>query len=765
MNTSKKITLLTLALLTLTATTATAQSYRKLGTEFEVMRAVELPRDLKDQKGPPKIVIVEFLHHGQIRLAKKNDLSTANVAVIAKNGDVAPMRLLQLGPGDFCRIAFEPLARQSNYEIYYGGAPPSPALLPKWSSKSGLLFESREYRTNDLRHLKSLRDAFNAATPIGADYVSSVHHAHNPTDIGVRPFLSRYSGKLRITTPGEYLFWSASQDCSFLVIDGKEVVSAPGRHGPLYQAKPDRADSIKLQAGLHDFEYYHAATGLKTMMVVAWARAPHAKDDRPALLPPEWFDNESILRVEPDPTTTRAHRLVPDFDYRALGDVPLPTDPTLPNNPMPLIGVGFRNRSFPAMTTGAKILWEFGDGQTSTEVSPSHVYLRPGLYRVSLSVKRGSRSITTTNQIQVDRPYRDRTTKEKVHTLDEYLPILTQYDPAKLDPSSALQLALAYQWKAQQKDPQATQTAKKGPGAFFSRAVEVGLANVKAKASDKSNSSSTPSGQTTKSNDRATYELAVLTGSIARFDLGKPRDAMAIYRAACQHRPPKIHNRKLRAECAIRAADIAVNELLDRQATRSLLKKAATDLSLKDLVSQVEKSDTLKIPPTRPSKLQNRFFRVLGDYAASLGKSEQAVEAYRAAASTSTTILHLRDTARRGAYSRSTEQFLKERQLDRAAREIAAWCDQFPDSKIDGYFTLLYARLLFARAQFAQASAQCEQLATVNPASPYLDRLLLIAAESQNRLGHPERAAALLHELIDAHPGSPLVPEAKRRLQ
>lgn len=767
MYSAPKFTLLALAML-LVATTAGAETYRRLGTEFEAMRTVELSHSPKDQKSQNQIAIVEFLHHGLIQLAKPNDLTSVNLAVVAKNGNVAPVRLLQLGPGDFCRIAFEPLARQTNYEIYYGGASPSPALLPKWSSNTGLLFESREYKHCNLRRLSSLRNAFDSATPIGADYVPNVYHAHNLTDVSVRPFLSRYSGKLHIKEPGEYLFWTSSQDASFLVIDGQEVASAPGRHGPQYRAKPHRAGSINLSTGPHDFEYYHAATGSRAMMVVAWTRGPYDKKNRPAPLPPEWFRNGLIVRVKPDPVTTRVHRLVPDFDYRTLGDVPLP------DNSKPLIGVGFRNRSLPALTMGANsksksksksksLRWDFGDGQTSTETNPYHVFLKPGLYTVSLSVKRGTRNVTMTNRIQVDRPHRDRTTKGKVHQLDDYLPTLTQYDPATLDPSAARQLALAYQWKGTkrtkdrgQKTEGKKETSKDDKRKWLQQAIEVGRLNLKA---------------STKPDDRANYELALLTGSIARFDLGDPRHALVIYRLAS--RPQKINNRTLRTECAIRAADIATNELGDRKTALAMLTTAASDLGMKDLVAQVEtddKSPKTEAPPALPSKsgdLNARFFRVLGDYAASRGKGQLAVAAYHAAATavSGRQLTHTKDTARRGAYSRSTEQFLKDRQLDRAAREIDAWCEKFPDEKIDGYFTLLYARLLFARGQFEQVIGQCEQLATLNSASPYMDRLLLIAAESQQRLGHPDRAAALLREILDTHPGSPLVPEAKRRLK
>ena len=36
----------------------------------------------------------------------------------------------------------------------------------------------------------------------------------------------------------------------------------------------------------------------------------------------------------------------------------------------------------------AKVLWDFGDGQTSESLNPGHVYLHPGVYRVTLTVKR-----------------------------------------------------------------------------------------------------------------------------------------------------------------------------------------------------------------------------------------------------------------------------------------------------------------------------------------------------------------------------------------
>lgn len=38
------------------------------------------------------------------------------------------------------------------------------------------------------------------------------------------------------------------------------------------------------------------------------------------------------------------------------------------------------------MAYGASYLWDFGDGETSTEEHPTHVYTNPGIYTVSLTV-------------------------------------------------------------------------------------------------------------------------------------------------------------------------------------------------------------------------------------------------------------------------------------------------------------------------------------------------------------------------------------------
>jgi TolA-binding protein len=160
------------------------------------------------------------------------------------------------------------------------------------------------------------------------------------------------------------------------------------------------------------------------------------------------------------------------------------------------------------------------------------------------------------------------------------------------------------------------------------------------------------------------------------------------------------------------------------------------------------------------------LWRVWGDYYAATGDGKAARRAYLDADRLSPgPQSFVQQTARLGAHARSTEEFLKEKHFDRAAVEIHAWQQELPSARLDGYLTLLYARYWAGRSQHVQAIAQAEQLQAVNPDSPYVDQLLLLAADSAMRLGHKDRALATLHSLVKDYPGSPLVPLAKKNIE
>ncbi len=745
----------------LAAASAAGQSFRHAGTEFDAKRTAAIkPDELRP------VMVVEFLHQGLIHRSD-GDASAGNVLVKAKNNRTVPSRILQLGPGDFCRLAFETISGQNSYTIYYGGQPPKKELLPKWTNTDGLVLETRRFGRCNLHDLDSLRRAFEKAEPFGADYVEAVYHSYNPLSLTPEPFLSRYRGTMNIASPGNYTFWTSSRDCSFVLIDGRLVVSAPGRHGPLRQARPALGKTRQLSAGRHKFEYYHAAAGTNAIMSLAWLKGPLGDKPRPTGIEPAVFRAASIGRAEVGPVSTRAKKVVPDFRYKIAGEVPLPGETR------PLVGVSFRNASPPGLAAKSKFHWDFGDGQTSEQQSPAHVYLRAGLYTVGLSIKRGTRALTTTNRISIDRPLRTRGGKEKPHKLDDYLSILSTYDARRLDVASARQLVLAFLWKSEmlaaaqsnkEKQEPANTDAKAGAkvkppqSRSVKEAVERrGAAEAAKKAaarraeSQKYLAAAVAAGRdaldadsSDKDSDTDVFNLAQLVGPMARNRLGDSKTAFAIWQTTAA----RISRPVLKARCELAAADIAVGDLLRPKAAKELLDRAVSGL-----------------PHSANGLHAARLHRVWGDYWAIMGNGPAARKAYTQAQSrANSSRSHVEKTAWRGAHSRSVEAFLKTKDWARAMEEIQQWQEAFPADKIDGYMTLLLARYWHGRGKYAGATALAEQLIAVNPDSPYADQLLLLAAACEKKLNKPQRAAAMLHSIIKDYPGSPLLPTVKKML-
>ncbi len=731
MRTLRILTATVIATMLLSGATLRAQSFRRGGTEFNARRSVSVPPG----KAYP-VVVCEFLHHGEI------DPDRRNVIVATRSQKLVPTRVLQLGPGDFCRLAFQPMTGQSGYDIFYGGDPPTES-PPPWTATAGLLLETRRYKSCDLGSLDAVRDAFDSSELIGSDYVESVSHRRNPFSLKPGPFLSRYSGYLN-TALGKYGFFTSSQDCSFLLIDGKVIVSAPGRHGAAYRAVPGSRKDVQLSAGRHPFEYYHAATGSSATMVAAWEVSPAGEKSQPKAIPSDAFRTWSIGRLPAGHATLRTGQTLPDFTAKLAGDVPLP------DNGIPLIGVRFSDASPKSLTLRADVHWDFGDGQTGDRLVADHVYLRPDVYTVKLSLKRGTKVFEVVNRINVDRPPLTVRDRDNLHELDDYLPILMSYDPQKLDAVALRQLVLAYEAKslalqaaldeAESRAAAAGEVGNPGragsddadePRRYLQAAVAAGMMAFLEES-------------TVSGDDGNLYQLAKLVGTMARDRLGDSPAAFRTWQGAAR----RIKIGLLQAACETEAADVAVNDLLRAPEAKKLLDAAGAHLG------------AIKTGPPFAG-LQ----RVWGDYYAATGDGKAARKAYDLAEkSLGSGPRYVVRTARRGAHSRSAEEFVSLLEFDRAAAEIRAWQRNFPAEKVHGYLTLLYARYWSARGMYPQAVAQADQLLAVNPDSPYVDQLLALSAACDVQQGKIDRALATLHGLLKDYPGSPLVEGVKKSI-
>ena len=88
-----------------------AQGSRETEKGLIYQRRVQLPQG----SALPGIIMTEFFTDGALAAGG------ANLAVYDNRNSPVPWRILQAGPGDLCRIAFQTVPKQHLYKIHYGG--------------------------------------------------------------------------------------------------------------------------------------------------------------------------------------------------------------------------------------------------------------------------------------------------------------------------------------------------------------------------------------------------------------------------------------------------------------------------------------------------------------------------------------------------------------------------------------------------------------------------------------------------------------------
>jgi TolA-binding protein len=347
----------------------------------------------------------------------------SDLRVIAR-GQEMPVKVYGVGPGDLATIGFKVDRMARECHVYFGN-PSAPPRDYRWEPQRGLILETRGYAGGNPNNLQNTNRILASSTPFhGAGPVDRVWQGHNlfgPTD----RFVSRYVGFFRAAVDGEYSFATSSDDASFLLVNGKEVVSWPGWHGPVADARHNA--SVKLPAGMHRLEYLHVSTGGSSCAVAAW-RTPGAKGFEP--IPASAFS--PLSRAITGPLETTAPGAAGDFACDITGQALLSTSEDLY-----AVKVSFADRT--TVPSSSSVTWDFGDGQSARGRSASHVYLADGLYAVTMTLGSGPSSRWVTNRIHVHQHWGWQTQKE-IDDINSFLPEIARYDIDKLDPPSCLNL-------------------------------------------------------------------------------------------------------------------------------------------------------------------------------------------------------------------------------------------------------------------------------------------------------------------------------------
>jgi tetratricopeptide (TPR) repeat protein len=309
----------------------------------------------------------------------------ADIRVVTTRGEVLPHAVLGLGPGDLMEIAFLPKG-DGPFHVYYGNPEPSRPRDP-WRPERGLVLETRRRGGGTPSDLAAMRAIVKASPRIdGASRWPRVFDAVNPFGPD-DDFVSIYRGKILVPRDGTYTFLTASDEASFLLIDGKEIVKWPGWHTAQQGAWARYKGQVQLTKGLHDFEYLHVERKGPQAMAAYWKLPGAAKA---TVIPETAFPGlrDAVVvacerygsDVAADFTVQRTGKY--GFSERVLTGLRLWARETAGGEPV-------------------KYRWSFGDGTTGRGPAPEHVYLHGGLFAVKLEVRGPAGADTATRVLYV----------------------------------------------------------------------------------------------------------------------------------------------------------------------------------------------------------------------------------------------------------------------------------------------------------------------------------------------------------------------------
>lgn len=185
-------------------------------------------------------------------------------------------------------------------------------------------------------------------------------------------FIVEMSTVLLVRQSGLYRFAIDCEDAGFVTVDNELAAEWPGEHDDgAWQAGP----AIYLRAGVHTLNVY-SASGRSLMVQLGWLVPGASGVER---IPPTALlagaQAEDVCYEEKGQTLRADFSIVPEpaYSFRGVEGVFTP--------------VSFRNTT--AMSGSApRYRWDFGDGSTSDDPNPKHIYRTLGSFTVRLAATR-----------------------------------------------------------------------------------------------------------------------------------------------------------------------------------------------------------------------------------------------------------------------------------------------------------------------------------------------------------------------------------------
>jgi len=299
-----------------------------------------------------------------------------DVALVDDGGRPVPMRVLFTRKGQDTMVAYRGRKAPGGLWVYYGpgkGAAPR-AASGGWDPKPSLLLITMPLPSGAFRSWKPIASAARSDRIHGMGFVDQVWSGVNPWGPDDH-FATAFIGYLDIKRGGKYRIFTASDEASYVILNGKELVSWPGKHTVDQGRRAQHGVDLTLPRGLHKIEYYHAEEEGIQFMALGWSRPGAPKDKQFEPIPKGAFVHTPTARAGAPQRR----------DGRPLAATAWQQSDQLLHGPHQFTRVAFSNecRSVPA---GGKVHWDYGDGITHTGTADDHIYVGFGPFPVTVTV-------------------------------------------------------------------------------------------------------------------------------------------------------------------------------------------------------------------------------------------------------------------------------------------------------------------------------------------------------------------------------------------
>ncbi len=310
-----------------------------------------------------------------------------DVRVATEDGKLVASQVLTAGPGDRMRVVFDVKKDVRDYAVYFGN--PKPAPVPKGldelKNTGGLLLESRQWTGGTVNNFETIEKSWDRSKPtFGRIMIDRPFIGYNPFG-DQEQWISKMTGSLLAPEDGDFTLAMAVDDEGGFYLDGK-----PALFAHLGGADIRFHTTLHMTKGPHEFVLYQVNFAAVGFVSVGWRKPSAGKVE---VIPAAAFG--TCLNALPGTMEEHNKVLVADFIPTHVGECFL-------ND-----GYAFRYH-FAAKTKQGlvnKVLWDFGDGQTSTQGECDHVYLHEAVYTVKLTAHAGANQDVQSNRVVIGRDY------------------------------------------------------------------------------------------------------------------------------------------------------------------------------------------------------------------------------------------------------------------------------------------------------------------------------------------------------------------------